>query len=362
MKTRWSVVGTGLIGLDVIVNQDGQVETSSLGGSAGNVLSILATLGWTSSPITLLGKDAAGNRLVSELESIGANTRYVVQSEAHHTPVIYQHQLGAKDEATHRFSFSCPYCGIKHKPDFHAYELCLSQFLSDLPQADVLFLDRPTTFALKLAEYYFSRGTLVVFEPSAVGESTDLFQQILNCTHILKYADERFPHLNAFNLNKVEVEIQTMGSKGLRFRAPSLTHDWCKLGAYDLPVIRDTSGAGDWCTAGFIYSLFGKKKSKHNLDSYNHIAQSLAFGQVLSSFNCLTYGARGLFSQLPVKTLTKAASSLSKSRFSTNVRSVTSLEACPEDHQIYHYFYQESSKLSAKPALKPATFSEVCCI
>ncbi|MAR92585.1 MAG: hypothetical protein CML06_17145 [Pseudomonadales bacterium] len=360
MNTRRQIVGTGLIGLDVIISQKGEVLSSSLGGSAGNVLTILASLGWGAFPISYLGRDCVGDSLIDEFKALNCDIQYLVQSVNHHTPVIYQHQLGALHGPTHRFSFSCPICGTKHKPNF-SDDIELLNFIPGLPTSDVLFLDRSTSLAATLAEHYFAKGSLVVFEPSSIGDDYQLFQHILNNCHVLKYSDDRLSDLREFDLSSVNVEIQTMGEKGLKFRGASLTQDWFNLGAYDLPKIADTSGAGDWCTAGLIYSIYSRRDNfKDTLRSYNKVAYALAFGQVLSTLNCLTVGARGLSSKLSATKCTNAAASFSRKRFVNEITPTLS-NSNKALGGIYEYFFNESPKHHHRAINTQSLDTLACC-
>lgn len=307
------VAGTGLFALDVIVSSDGTIRKSALGGSAGNVLSILAALGWSSCPIGVLGEDSAAMILQHDFDEVGADTSFLRRSSERHTPVIYQHQLGPDADATHSFSFACPSCGVRKKPCWEG-ETQLFDMRHELPSASVFFLDRPTPLGVALAKHYSEQDAIVVFEPSSIGDSRELFAEALRWADIVKYADDRFNDLVEFDLQSVAVEIQTLGSDGLRFRAPSIGNEWLNLGAYALPRVHDTSGAGDWCTAGLIFELFNQKKTSPKNPDYNGLTRSLAFGQALATLNCMTEGARGLLSAWSPAKVIKTAKELSSLR------------------------------------------------
>ena len=289
------IIGTGLFALDVIVRTDGTKVAPKLGGSAGNVLGILGALGWTATPVGLVGDDSAGKVLRSDFASIEADLRFMHPSSHCDTPVIYQHQASPGQGLTHRFSFACPQCGERRRPSWDDAEV-FGSVAEQIPDSSAFFLDRPTSLGVALAEYYSSRGTVVVFEPSSMGDDERLFARAVRASTIIKYSDDRLESLDVFDLSGVRIEIQTRGENGLRFRKPSQGNDWMHLGAYALPYVNDTSGAGDWCTAGMLYELFSG--AKHDLYSLSHeqVLKALAFGQALSTLNCMTEGARGLLS------------------------------------------------------------------
>lgn len=310
------IAGTGLFALDVVVRLDGSKAAPCLGGSAGNVLSILAALGWSTAPVGVLGDDIAGHAIRRDFERLGADMGLLKYSAARSTPVIFQHQLnrqGAKDEATHRFTFACPACGGRRRPHWDD-DPEFADVRPDLPLASVFYLDRPTRLGVAIAEQYVSRGSIVVFEPSAVGEDLDLFVRAARAAHIVKYADERLGDLGTFHLRPDGVEIQTRGSNGLRFRAGTADRSWIYLPAFQLPFVHDTAGAGDWCTAGMLYELFGTSRTVWNGDR-EAIEYALTFGQALSTLNCMTEGARGLLATWSPDQVIQGARTVMAERF-----------------------------------------------
>lgn len=310
------IVGTGLFALDVIVRRDGSTAPPTLGGSAGNVLWILGALGWKTTPVGVLGDDSASRMVQSDFERVDADTRFLLRSSGRSTPVIFQHQLELTDRepgATHRFTFTCPACGTKRGPLWDD-ESALADADSPLPSAGVFFLDRPTRLGVSLAERYAEDGAVVVFEPSTMGDDLELFARAVRCASIVKYANDRIADLSNFDLRPHAVEIQTCGPDGLRFRASSLDDSWIRLGAYELPFMQDTAGAGDWCTAGLIFDLFGRSPELRTEIDNDALARALAFGQVLSTLNCMAEGARGLLSAWTPGRVIRAARDLSEAR------------------------------------------------
>lgn len=314
MKTpQHRIVGTGLFALDVIVRADGHSAPPTLGGSAGNVLSILGALGWQATPVGSLGEDQPAQTVFHDFEAVGADLRFLHRSSGRCTPVIFQHQVMEAGAPTHRFSFACPVCGIRRRPRWDDAESLATMHTSP-PPAAVFYLDRPTQLGVALAEHYAEVGAIVVFEPSAVGDDPSLFARAVRCARIIKYADDRIDSFDAFDLQPGAVEIQTRGAEGLRFRTTSLDPRWMHLGAYELPYLHDTAGAGDWCTAGMIYHLFSREAGTSSVVDHTALASALSFGQCLSTLNCMTEGARGLLSAWKPSRIVHAARQLSEAR------------------------------------------------
>jgi sugar/nucleoside kinase (ribokinase family) len=319
-QKRPKIVGTGLFALDMVLDHEGKVLSHGVGGSAGNVLSILAGFGWEVVPIAELGADLAGEFIFQEFSALNADLSYLHKSSGYQTPVVYQHQLGKNSPKTHEFSFACPRCGEK-RPLRTSSTLQDGRVDIEHLGADVLYLDRATKLGVQLAEYYHDRDVLIVFEPSAIGPEPELFQRALNAAHVIKYADERLADLQSFEITNVSVEICTMGAAGLRYRAPSLGHEWVILDAFQVPELVDTSGAGDWCTAGMIYHLFNEAPAFDiRMISYNRLYRASRFGQALSALNCMTLGARGLTAALSSKNIIHRANHLKNSRLNCELR------------------------------------------
>lgn len=308
------IAGTGLIALDVLLRDENAAIYTALGGSTGNVLAILAFLGWRSFPIAHIGHDPAGNSLLNEFKSMGTDTRFLVSQGRIQTPVIYQ--WPGDEEKTHRFSFACPLCGSKRKFSDYVLSQDLAHSVTEtVADLQVFYFDRITPLALKLAKIYRDRGTIIFFEPSDMSANAEELQYALQLTHILKYADDRISSLMDFDLSNVVVEIQTLGANGLRFRAPSLTTEWLYLPAIAVPYIADTAGAGDWCSAGLLYELFSEDNFMSSaLFKYNKLYSALRFGQALSALNCMYEGARGMMYSKSSTYLFRAAKALGKDK------------------------------------------------
>src|SRR4051794_28563064 len=111
--TQPKVFGIGLVALDLVLGPDPQTPVRSwAGGTCGNVLSILAYLGWESYPIARMNGDPASDRVRSDMARWGVRLDYVSCPPTTHTPIIIQEiRRGRDGRPKHRFSWSCPQCG-----------------------------------------------------------------------------------------------------------------------------------------------------------------------------------------------------------------------------------------------------------
>jgi fructokinase len=292
--------GTGLVALDVVLSDDQPVEPRYwAGGTCGNVLVALSYLGWRSAPIVRLREGAAANGLLADLKRWGVMTSFVTLSEDGSTPVIVERIGRARGggEVFHSFSWRCPNCGARlpgYKPVLAAEA---EQLVLRLGSPRVFFFDRLSRGAIVLARVAAERGAAIVFEPSSVGNPI-LFREAWELADVVKYSHERLSELPAGLEGRKgpRVLIETLGSAGLRYRTrlPGCkTRTWQLLKSIPATLVRDTAGAGDWCTAGIVYRLFPPGASALETATDASVRDAIRYGQALAAWTCSFEGARG---------------------------------------------------------------------
>ena len=293
-----TVWGTGLIALDVVVKHgDDSAPRMWAGGTCGNVLAILSYLGWKSFPIARLKSDSPGRLVLKDLVHWGVDPRFATLSPNAPTPIVIQKiRQDAVGEPFHTFSLNCPNCGGR-LPRYRPVVLpAIERAMSSIPDPKVFFLDRVSPGGVQLAETAAKRGAVVYCEPSGIGEPS-LFRRLLKVTHILKYSHERAMHLGDLIASASPlIEIQTLGRGGLRYRTGFLGArdiDWRELDAFAVTEMKDSSGAGDWCSAGVIHALCQHGQAGLKEASHGRVIKALYFGQALAAWNCRFEGARG---------------------------------------------------------------------
>jgi sugar/nucleoside kinase (ribokinase family) len=291
------IVGTGLVALDVVI--PGEAEKAPrlwAGGTCGNVLTVLAYLGWEAYPVARLGQDNPSQWVAQDLATCGVHLDFLQREPGGATPVIVQHiQEGGVEGGTHSFSWRCPFCG-SDLPRYRPLRLSdLDQLTPQLPHANVFFFDRVSPAALRLAEHYATRGALVVLEPSGIGDQR-LFRNALALVHVLKFSHERLGGSDTVvDAEQPWLVVETLGRDGLRYRGrhPAVAgRGWQHLSAIPAPLVLDTAGSGDWCTAGILHSL-GRGMSAFRQATRSLLVDALRFGQTLAACNCGFEGARG---------------------------------------------------------------------
>jgi fructokinase len=250
-ETSCRVVTSGFAAVDVTVN--GGVSASP-GGTAVNVASLLARLGWTAEVTGTVGRDPAGDLLVGTLKSEGVGTRHLRQFSDWLTPIVVQE----RHRGDHVWRFSCPICGArfaKHRPPNVDYAAVV---VDEIPTPDVFFFDRVSLFTIELARLWKTAGAFVFFEPAGLGRPA-LFERALAVADVVKYSSERAPAF-ATRLALAPVTlIETLGEEGARIR---IGGRWSLVPGNPVTQLVDSAGAGDWTSAGIIDSLFNGASAK----------------------------------------------------------------------------------------------------
>jgi sugar/nucleoside kinase (ribokinase family) len=316
-KTGPVAIGTGLVALDIVVtDRNGIAPRCWAGGTCFNVLAILAYLGWRVYPVATLGQDAAAQRIFEDLKRFGIRTRFLGRSPTRHTPIVVERIRTRGSRAPrHRFVWTCPNCGA-WLPGFQALLASRAQEITrSMPPAAVFFFDRVSRSALELARASAKHGAIVVFEPSGIRDER-LFREAVGLSHIVKYSHERLGHLREASITQSPIlEIETLGSQGVRYRLRNGARGrarWKEMGAYAVEDLRDTAGAGDWCTAGILHTLGAKGTKGLREATGEQIENALRFGQALAGISCRYEGARGAMYALSKKKLGASVSEILK--------------------------------------------------
>lgn len=293
-----TIVGTGLVALDAVVDSD-QPDAPRFwgGGTCANVSTILSSFGWRAFPVARLNGDFAGRSIEQDLRRWGVQFAFARTTPVCRTSIIVHRIVRRLDGApTHRFNRTCPKCGAWYPTYQPVGKATARRIIPALPPMQVLFVDRVSRGAVILAEAARESGAVVVFEPSGVGDAR-LFQELAGLAHVIKYSrDQRhkFPELSSLPMCLLEVE--TLGPEGLRYRSTlpsSSTHEWLHLSGFSVTPLRDAAGSGDWCTAGMLHGISQSGLAGLQTIDAEGLVSALQLGQALAAWNCAFEGARG---------------------------------------------------------------------
>jgi len=302
-----SCIGVGFVAVD-IVEGSGEGFVSA-GGSCGNVMAILAWLGWNAVPFSRLGRDWAAKTIRKDLGESGVALDYLSEEDTVQTPIVIQRFVeDVSGRRTHRFALTCPECG-GWLPRYRPITLAQANRLTSLSlKPKTLYLDRVSPAALRVAAWARDMGAMVLFEPSSIGDERQ-FQKAVDLCHILKYSHDRLGHLRDLReAHSPQIIIETLAEEGLRVRYRG---DWTELPAFEAPWFRDGAGSGDWCSAGLIHHLGTHGSAVFQTLQKPRLLAALRFGQALAAVNCGYEGARGAMHALSRDQMANALTELS---------------------------------------------------
>ena len=297
--TNPKVYGTGLIALDLVVSWQPDVPIRcSTGGTCGNVLCILAWLGWDAFPIARMKRDGASEYIRNDMGRWGVHLDWTSCAPTTHTPMVVHEILLTGETPEHRFSWMCPYCG-KRLPGFRPITVSSAhEVRPKVADASVFFFDRPSRGVLALAAEASSQGAVVVFEPSGRANGR-LTAEAISLAHVVKYAHGRSMDMcgSIDGGPNPLLEVHTLGDRGLRYRhrfeRGGRLSTWIEQKPFCVPRLADACGAGDWCTAGLIAMTAGGGQSGLRRVGAVGVHAALLYGQALAAWNCCFEGARG---------------------------------------------------------------------
>jgi fructokinase len=330
--TTRTALGAGLLALDLILKDKEAIPARDnvvAGGSCGNVLAVLAYLGWNAYPVAQLSDNTATAMLCQDLLRWGVKTDFIDKSAQGVTPLII-HRI-YPDKRQHKFEFRNPQTR-EWLPRFRPFTKKYVQSVSSgFPDAAVFYFDRASPANLLLAEQSRAAGALVVFEPST-SKDKGTFERALAIAHLVKFSEQRLPdYPAAYPVNQAAIEIQTRGEGGIMYRMQATGPGWTHLPALHLADAVDTAGAGDWCTAGIIDQLLAHPLQRAAWFSPLDVAHAISIGQTYGTINCCFAGARGAMYYLSTHAFMHAAANLHRERDTAVLTEMSSLLPQPSD-------------------------------
>lgn len=309
------LVGMGLISLDVVAKRDHSTPSKLYaGGTCGNVMAILAFLGWKSVPVARMDDGPVSAHVLRDLHRFGVKSDFMHLKPQSPAPVIVEWLSRDRDgNGTHRYSFTCSECGGWYPGYRPVVAKAASEVLPQLGTPAVFFFDRVSRSALDLATEFAEAGAVIVFEPSAIGDPKQ-FRQAVELCHILKYSSDRLSDLGTLSRRPTPpLEISTLGAGGLVYRSKlgnSKSRTWHKVAPIPVAKVVDAAGSGDWFTAVLLDATCQSGASALKKLSAPALQRAIHKAEAAAAWNCAFEGPRGgMYSTTP-EALHAAISSL----------------------------------------------------
>lgn len=289
-----TIIGTGVFNLDIIVVREYPlwpamrpfVEKEVLqevGGTCGNVMCMLATMGWKVLPVACLDDSAEGWKITEDLKMFGCDCTYVSNTPDGGTSLLRcMHKKDA--DGNHVMSVRAGSPGGSRFPKRHFLRARdeAPAFLAALKSAPaVFFFDDPAAGNRALARGLKERGALVYFEPSKVASNAEL--EAVGLSDIIKFSDENVPDVFFADAFPDKVFIQTMGPYGVKIKEKG--GDWYAIEGVKNDAVVDAEGAGDTFTSAFINAIADGKT----------VADAAKEAMTMASRSVGFLGSKGLF-------------------------------------------------------------------
>ena len=304
---RRTIIGSGVYFLDTIVVRDypawprlrpftERTILEEIGGTCGNVMTILAWMGWDARPQASFDDSPEGMKCTADLARYGCDLRHVTNTPSGGTSLL--RCTHKKDEdGSARVSFRAGAPGGSRFPK-HRYLRARDEapaFLQSLDKApDVYFFDDPAAGHRLIARALRGRGTLVWFEPSRMATNADL--EGVAVSDIIKFSGENIPDTSFTDRFPDKLFIQTLGADGLRFRLRGAP--WIGVPPVPCRKVVDWEGAGDWTTSAFINALAEEGLPPIGAMDADSVRRLLAEAQRIASRSVGFLGSKGLIGAL----------------------------------------------------------------
>ncbi len=288
------IIGAGLACLDIIVQEKEIVVMN--GGTCANVVTALAQLG---EEATILlpeyQDDIQRNQFYSTFNKLNVELMFYGSTKQSIPRIIETYD----DNFKHVFYTKCPRCNkdlIKHRFISNKES---NEVIKEIKDYDIFFTDRVSDGIKNIAKEFYHNNAKVVYEPNS-GRNVKSLIGMAQISNVLKFSTDRISISLADNIlnqcqdGSLELVIATCGKDGLLFcykKDNGNFSNWITGPYVEFKRMKDTSGAGDWLTAGFLHywNQIGFNLSEPSI--YSALKQSLK----LSAIASMTEGAQGVF-------------------------------------------------------------------
>ncbi len=285
------VLTCGLACFDII--KDNGKEVFMLGGTAANVVSILSKLGANASYLFPRYNNGIDEQFRYEFDKRNIELIEFATSRKPIPRIIENLENGK-----HKFEIICPKCNNKLINVILPTEahICKLNIEYDF---NLFYYDRISA-GIKVINLLNKDGWNM-YEPNSSRSYNTLLQNAKSAD-ILKISGDMIPQttvdrlINDLSDGKTKIVIVTLGKKGVKFstRLKGELSDWSYISVQENTVVKDTSGAGDWLSAIFLYNFLKKYTKKSINIEKDDIEHFLKEAQEIAAMSCMYTGAQGM--------------------------------------------------------------------
>lgn len=230
--------------------------TEEVGGTCGNIMCLLARMGWDARPQLKIADSDEGRKLASSLADYGCDLRYVSAVRGGgFSGMICTHrrnrQTGERELGLRSFgpdgSRFRKITELRVRDEVPAF----LDKVEDTP--DVYFFDHNEAGPRAIASELHRRGALVYYECEN-SRDPKKFLKSVEVADIIKFSDENLSNLSLCEGYGDKLFIQTCGADGLQFKLRG--GDWIKVDPVKADNVTDTEGCGDTITAVFLDQIY----------------------------------------------------------------------------------------------------------
>jgi sugar/nucleoside kinase (ribokinase family) len=287
-------IGYGFAGLDLIKFIKNEIFMP--GGTCANVMSVLANLGWDTTIIKSSYSDKWNDYIDSIWKEMGVTVKNCSKSNLV-TPRVIQEII----ENEHFFYTKCPQCQTDLLKITLPTVKAIKESIDKL-NYDILYFDRVSEGVRFLINSFNSINKWVFYEPNSIRSYNTFINNAARCD-IIKFSDKRIP-LSVSNkllidLPKIQAKtrivIITHESNGMSYSLLKNGEytDYISLSVKPFNNIVDSSGAGDWFSAGFINNFIGIYPEVTNFIDEDAVKSALLMGYIQTKKCCSSIGAIG---------------------------------------------------------------------
>ena len=299
------VLGAGVFNFDTIVVReypDGphkkkfieHIISEEVGGTCGNVMTMLPYLGVDTYPVAIFDKSEQGLQMKKDLERYGADTRFVRNEDKGGTTLLRcTHKTDPDGSHTISFRMTSPGSRFPRRKQLGALNgeaVSFAESLDFVP--DLFFFDDPSAGNMVLARELRPRGTTVYFEPEGMGDKESTFLKRVEVSDVVKFSGERIKHVSFTDRFTDKLFIRTMGKDGLDFRLRG--GRWIHIPPVANDNVVDWEGAGDWTSSAFIAGLLKGTTRDIRTISEDVVKEILIEAQIIASESVSYMGSKGM--------------------------------------------------------------------